>query len=228
MLLKRRYSRLHNKRILIMINGWGCPTWLFRFIKNILPKNCGYLEYHYDKKEICSEPKFLQDKITRIVNRIKKDVKTLNKFKEREFFMYTLSLGSIMGMIVADCVKIKKAAMIIPIHDLAEVFWNLKRDDTKEVKQYFVRNKFDLVKLKKLWSPFSFNNWFKKNSLKTKFLFRLAEKDDILKPNFKKKFFLLMKKRKVNFVVQEKKTTHKWFGFFNIVFPKKTIKFLLS
>ena len=228
MYLTKRYSRLENEKIFVMIGGWGVPKWIFKFVKNNFPKDWGYLEYHYDKHKICSKPSEIKSKFLNIIEVMKSDLINLNKIRERKFYIYTVSLGNIFGLILADYIKVEKMAMVVPICNLARIFWKRNKKDTIGVKAYFNKIEPDLAKLKENWKELSLKNWFTNNSTKTKFLLRLSKDDIYLSSDDKINILGVLKRKKVNFIYEQKFLSHKLTGMFDAIFPGRIIKFFME
>ncbi len=180
------------------------------------------------KKKICSDPLKIKSKFLNIVNIMKSDLTKLNRIKKRKFCIYTLSLGSLFGLIIADYIKVEKMAMVVPIYGIAETFWNRNKKDTNNIKSFFQRKNFDLKKLRKIWSELSLKDAFNKHSLRTKFLLRLSRDDVYLPFNIKRKLLLLLKKKNIKFISEQRIFSHKLSGVIDALFPSRIVKFFTA
>jgi esterase/lipase len=224
--IKKSTARLDKKKIIILLPGWDSPNYIFNRIKKEIPKTYGYIYYQYSKEILNSDPFKTRDNFYKVIESIEKDIKKLKKKKPRDFYIYAQSLGTDFAVIVADKIKIKKIALILPGDNLAESFW--KGIKTRPLKKIMEKNGINLKKLKKEWMQISPDAFFKKNGTKPEYYVIVSNKDHIIPYKNEKNLIKLMKEREIKVHTKISHIRHIPTIIMESIFPKATLDFLLK
>ncbi|MFA6354991.1 MAG: hypothetical protein WCW65_01020 [Candidatus Paceibacterota bacterium] len=189
-------DRLHQEKIIVLIDGWSSYESLYFLIRKAIPKEYGYIQYAYPNKILCSDPIKTKDNFSHLINTIIKDLDSLKDKKQRYFYMYGQSLGGLFCMIISDKIKMEKVMLIVPGYNLAEAFW--KGASTQELKNKMIKDyKTTLSKLKKIWKEISPDYYFKRKSHNTEFNIILSKNDKVIPISNGKKLINLLKDKNI-------------------------------
>ena len=224
--IKKSQSRLDKKNIIILLPGWDAPNYMFDRIKKEIPKSYGYIHYKYSKEILNADPLLTREYFFTVMNEILEDIKKLNKKKQRNYYIYSQSLGTDFAVIIEPKVKIKKVVLVLPGDNLADAFW--KGIKTRSLKKTMVHNGINLEKLKKEWMPISPDSFFKKKGLKSEYFVIVSKKDHIIPYKNEKKLIKILRKNNIKFESKISHLRHIPTIIMESLFPKSTLDFLLK
>ena len=217
---------LERDNIFVLVSPWKVPSFVYFLIERKIPKNFGLIHYSYPKKILDEDPFLTRKYFLEIINSISRDLAKLNNQKPRNFYMYGQSLGCLFCVIVADFIKIRKMALIVPGLSLPESFW--QGNSTRELKEKMEKKGITLAKLKEIWKDISPENYFKDKALGCEFFITLSTKDRIIPYKDGLKLIELLKSENIKFTLRKSgKYSHRELVLLDILFFK-TARFLFS
>jgi len=235
MIITKDTARLDKKDIIILIPPWRAPKIIFREFKKHIPKDFGYVDYHHSADIVNSDPHKTKVNVLRYIDTVIAKLKTLNKKKKRNFYIYAESLGVAFAMVMASKILMKKIVLIAPGANLAECFWDGVM--TQHLKKEMEKNGMTRDKLVELWKPISPDEYLKGKSLKPKYHLKLARKDITVPYKNGLKLIRLFRKHNVNFsyevtevhhIMKKDAIPHNFTVLADAIFPKHSIDFLVK
>lgn len=189
-------DRLHQDKIVVMLDAWASNESLYFFMRESIPKDYGYIQYAYPDKILCPDPFKTKENFHHLINTIIKDLTDLKNKKPRYFYMYGQSMGCLFCMIVSDQIKVEKVKLVVPGYNLAESFW--KGASTQELKNAMIQKyNITLSKLKEYWSDISPDSYFKNNNHNTEFYITLSTHDVVIPVSNGKKLIKFLKEENI-------------------------------
>ena len=219
-------ERVNKEDLIVFIPPWHSIEGEFELVKQHIPESFGYLEYKYSDDLLNSDPYSTKKNFLKFIKRVVSDLNKLNRVKERNFYIYTASLGCPLSGLIADAIYIKKMVLIVPGYNLAECFW--EGHATKDLRLEMEKKGMTLKKLKKIWKEISMDYSFKKKAKKTQYFIDLTKRDSVIPYPNGKKFVKFLKKKRVKFKVKRGFLPHKILVINDFLFPKRTINFLIK
>jgi len=217
-------KRTGKKDIIILVSAWGTPKFIFNKIKHKIPKNFGYIHYHYTYDILNTDPYLTKRYFLKLMNKMVKDLKLLNKKRKRNFYSYAQSLGGVFAAYLLDKIDIKKSVFILPGDNLADCVLNGK--ETLKIKNEMEKNKITLKKLKKLLKEISQDTHFKNKAKNVKYYIKLSVNDNVVPYKNGLKLIKIFKKKNFTFELYKGRLLHKAMCLYEALFPEKTIEFL--
>jgi hypothetical protein len=200
-------NNLKQKNIIILISPWRAPSFLYHFIKKIIPPKYGYIQYSYTDDILNADPNLTRRNFLQFIRRIIMDLNSLEKSKKRNLFLYGQSLGGLFCMIVADKIEVKRAMLVVPGANLAESFW--RGNKTRELRMEMEKEGMSLKELKKIWQKISPDNYFEDKSRRTEFHIVLSIKDKTIPTSSGRKLVEILKRHHIKFDVMETFLSHR-------------------
>ena len=189
-------DRLHQDKIVVMLDAWASNESLYFFMRESIPKDCGYIQYAYPDKILYPDPLRTKNNFQHLINTILKDLTNLKNTKPRNFYLYGQSLGGLFCMIVSDKIKVEKVMLVVPGYNLAESFWLGNRTQTLK-NQMIKTSNISLHKLKNEWKEISPDFYFKNKSHNTEFNIILSKNDKVIPISNGKKLIKLLKDKNI-------------------------------
>ncbi|OGK11310.1 hypothetical protein A2954_01985 [Candidatus Roizmanbacteria bacterium RIFCSPLOWO2_01_FULL_37_12] len=171
---------IENKKVIFILNGWKGKNWQLMPIANIL-KFIGYccIVYSYDKNILKPDIKETRTNILKVKKDVVEEIKSLGKQGKKEFVILGISLGSVIGVLVANETILTKLILNSVGADFAETVWTWEVVNDGFKKLLLEKQFVTLKQLKIEWmsiSPVHHIN----NLKKTRLLIYLSKKDEII------------------------------------------------
>lgn len=218
----------NNKKIIFLICGWPGKIWHYHLTAKALNLH-GFqsIIYEYDESILSSSIKDTINNTNLIKNEILKQIKFFKEKGCKNFSIFGTSYGTIIAFMIANNSKdILKIIINLIGYDLAETVWTWNKGKDSLVKEGIVKQNISLKTLKEKWAELSpINNI--NNLKKTKILFYLAQKDEVIPYRFQTRLFEELLKINKNIQVEHDiKYNHFISAMMNLLNYKKYIKFL--